>query len=326
MKTKLLIVIFIGILAAFVLACGSAEKKPLSRLSQTVDLQGHRGARGLAPENTWPSFLEAYRYKMTTLELDTVVTKDNKLILHHDLHLNDEICRYEDERVVEETLISELTVEQLKALDCGSLKHSDFDNQKPVPGTRLITLDEFFEKVIAYEKENNVEPVDFNIETKIDSATATTDAIKNHVKLVVETVQKHQMTGRSTLQSFVLEALPIAKQLEPGIKTSALFTLNYFQGARMRLGLGSGIREDAITAALRVKADIISPYKMYVNEDFVREAHEKGLWVIPFTVNETEEMLSLLDIKVDGIISDYPDRLHSAYLAWVASEKRSQVK
>lgn len=116
---------------------------------------------------------------------------------------------------------------------------------------------------------------------------------------------------RSTIQSFDLRTLTFSKTKNAKIKTSALFVPTYFQGFLMTIGLGNGYRETILSAAKDKQADIISPYFLYVTPKFVKESHERGMFVIPWTVNTEKEMKRLVSCGVDGIISDYPDLLDS---------------
>ena len=294
--------------AAFaVLSCASLPDKPIAA---TIELQGHRGARGLAPENTWPAFEQAIRHGMNVLELDTVITADGDLVIHHDTETNPALCRTADGQPGKKVAISTLTVAELKTFDCGSDRHEKFPEQQPVPGTRLITLDEFFANIRAFEiKDAHVKTIAFNIEAKFPQGQPTDAGLKRFADLLVGKIRRAGMAKRSTVQSFVPEVLPFARALDKDIRTSALFEPTKWQGLKMYLGLGGGVRADILARAEAVKADIISPYKLYVTGDFLREAHAKKMLVIPWTVNESAEMQQLLQLGVDGIISDYPDRL-----------------
>ncbi|WP_061248997.1 glycerophosphodiester phosphodiesterase [Leptospira alstonii] len=299
----------------FCLAANTCSSAPILNkpLDGNLDLQGHRGARGLRPENTWPAFEQAIRYGMTTLELDTVLTKDKKIIIHHDSETNPEICQKKDGTPIVSTSLYELTFSELKQLDCGAKKNPKYPEQISVPGTELIAIEEFFALVANFEKNNPNRPkLRFNIETKFPNdnhSQIPLEKVRDHVSLLVQAVENAKVADRTTIQSFYIQALPIVKEKNPKIRTSALFSLTYFQGAMMKLGFGNGTREDALQKALEVKADIISPYFLYVTKKFVQEVHSHKISVIPWTVNDREEMRRLTDAGVDGIISDYPDRL-----------------
>ncbi len=293
-------------------SCASLPDKP--RLA-TIELQGHRGARGLAPENTWPAFEIALKQGMNVLELDTVLTAEGDLIIHHDTETNPKICRNDDGSAIESKPVRQLTVAQLKQLDCGALKHGDFPEQAPRPGTRLMTLSEFIRAVKDYENRNkSAVPVMFNVEAKFPKGAAPdADELRLFAQTLLKLIKNAGVEKRTTLQSFRIEILPVIKELNPAMRTSALFEPTKWQGLRMYLGLGSGIRREIIDAAVAARADIISPYTLYANADFIREAHARGLAVIPWTVNDPSEMEALLARGVDGIISDYPDRLAAVW-------------
>ncbi|EKR28638.1 glycerophosphodiester phosphodiesterase family protein [Leptospira interrogans serovar Bataviae str. L1111] len=304
------LVVFIFYFGTNFCSNSSILNKPLNG---SLDLQGHRGARGLKPENTWPAFEEAIRYGMTTLELDTVLTKDNKIIIHHDSFTNPTICQKKDGTQIVSTSLYELTLSELKQLDCGAKKNPKYFEQIPVPGTELITIEEFFTLVANAEKKNpNRTKLKFNIETKFpddSNSQIPIGKVKEHVNLLVQAIENAKVTDRTTIQSFYLPALTIVKEINPKLKTSALFSLTYFQGAMMKLGFGNGTRQDALQKTLEVKADIISPYFLYVTKEFVQKIHSHKISVIPWTVNDVEDMKKLIDAGIDGIISDYPDRL-----------------
>lgn len=286
-----------------------ASDIPVQRLTPELDLQGHRGARGLKPENTIPAFEEALKWEMKTLELDTVLTKDKQLIVHHDTELNPVICKNPDGTSVKREPISNFTVEELKQLDCGSLQNPAFPEQKIVPGTKLSTLQEFFQFIKDHEKKNkNSKKVFFNIETKFPPKYDSV-YIEEFASIMVAEIEKAGMVDRSTVQSFTIEVLPFVKRKNPKLQTSALFAPTIFQGIRVYLGIGTGLKNEIIEKAENVKADIISPYFIYVDKEFVAKAHSKNIKVIPWTVNETKEMERLKRCGVDGMISDYPDRL-----------------
>ncbi|TGK02736.1 glycerophosphodiester phosphodiesterase [Leptospira langatensis] len=302
------------ILAAFLFYCGGDQIRN-QPMDGTLDSQGHRGARGLKPENTWPAFEEALQHGMTTLELDTVLTKDQKIVIHHDSNTNPAICTKKDGTEISSVSLYDLTLAELKQLDCGSKKNINFPEQASVPGTELITLGEFFDKIKTWERTGKRPKLPkFNIETKFpndENSNVSPEILEAHVSLLLKTIEAAGMVDRSTVQSFYLPALSIAKKKNPRIKTSALFSLTYPQGMAMKLGFGDSRRHAVLEKTKELKADIISPYFLYVSHDFVTQAHSLGIRVIPWTVNDPEEMRRLIRVGVDGIISDYPDRLNS---------------
>ncbi|MEI7012443.1 glycerophosphodiester phosphodiesterase [Leptospira licerasiae] len=296
------------------LSCGGEQIRNVP-IDGNLDLQGHRGARGLKPENTWPAFEEALSQGMTTLELDTVLTKDQKIIIHHDSESNPALCSKKDGSEIISKSIYELTLAELKQLDCGAKKNPKFPEQISVPGTELLTIQEFFEKVQTWERTGKRKIIPkFNIETKFpndEQSQVSNEILEAHVSLLIKAIEAAKVVDRTTIQSFYLPALPLAKKKNPKIQTSALFSLTYPQGAAMKFGLGGSRRELVLNQTKELKADIISPYFLYVTDEFVSKAHSLGIKVIPWTVNDTGEMERLIKAGVDGIITDYPDRLNS---------------
>ncbi len=291
----------------FHLLCSSTV--PNQRLNPELDLQGHRGARGLKPENTIPAFEEALSWGMNTLELDTVVTKDKQLIIHHDTELNPSICLHTEGKNLKSDPISLFTVAELKKLDCGSLPNPKFPEQKTSPNTKLSTLQEFFQFIQAYEKKNkSTVKVYFNIETKFPN-NASNEDVQEFANLMVKEIEKAGMVERTIVQSFRIDVLPLVKKLNPKIQTSALFAPTITEGIRLYLGIGSSIQEDILKKSEEMGANIISPYFLYVNSEFVHKAHQQNRKVIPWTVNDKKEMQRLQEIGVDGMISDYPNKL-----------------
>ena len=294
--------------------CGSSVVIGRS-LDGTVDLQGHRGARGKRPENTIPAFEYCIEQQMTSIEIDTNVTRDKQLIVNHDTTVNGEICRFQNGVPVEFMPIKNLSVNELKQLDCGSVRHKDFPEQLPVAGTRLITLTEFFDFVNAYEQNHTLSrTILFNIETKFRKDHSQRD-IRETARLIVETIVAAEMDKRTTIQSFVPEVLPEIRKLNANIKTSVLFGPVWFQKFALKLGFRAD-RDAIIQTTVSIAANILSPHYCYVNEDFVHQCHKKCLQVLPWVVNEAKLIERLLNYGVDGIISDYPDRLFRVYSKW----------
>lgn len=284
-------------------------------LSEIVDLQGHRGARGKRPENTIPAFQYCIENHMTTIELDTNLTKDRQLIIYHDTALNGKICRSENGNPAQPIPIKNLTVEELKQYDCGAVANHEFPEQIPSKGTRLITLVEFFDFIKTYEQEHDTTcPIRFNIETKFRNDWCRAD-VEEMTRILVNTIEAAEMEKRSTIQSFVLDVLPMVKNLNQHIALSALFQPDILIKTLLKLNLGTG-REKIIWQAIAADADIISPHYLYVNQKFIRKCHDNGKKVLPWVVNDEAKIKKFLNYGVDGIISDYPDRLYRVYSEW----------
>jgi glycerophosphoryl diester phosphodiesterase len=263
------------------------------------------------------------RIGVDTLELDVGLTADNVLVISHDSYLNPLIVRDTKGEWLPGTkgpLIRSLTYAQLQTYELGRIKPDtpyakQFSTQEAVDGTRMPTLASLFERVNALGSK-----VRFNIETKIDP-TQPNDTVSPEVmtQVLVKVVRDAGMARRVTIQSFDWRTLNIAQQIAPEIPTAYLS----FQNAN-----NDTITSGVWTAGYRI-ADypdipamvksaggaIWSPNGGAVTEDLVKRAHAIGLKVLPWTINNPQEMDRLIGWGVDGIISDYPDRLRTVMAA-----------
>ncbi|MDA3917291.1 MAG: glycerophosphodiester phosphodiesterase family protein [Deltaproteobacteria bacterium] len=211
-------------MAFFAAGCGSNNNQTLTFSEKTnIDLQEHRGARGLFPENTIPAFKYAIENKMTTLKLDTNLTKDGNLIVYHDSIINSDLCIDSKGHPAQSIRILDMTVEDLKKLDCGSLVNEKFPEQTPVPGTKLISLPEFFDFVKQYEANHpDIPKLRFNVETKFEPAP-NQEYLEKFADTMVKFIEDADVVDRTTVQSFVLEVLPMIKKRNPKLQTSFSF-------------------------------------------------------------------------------------------------------
>ncbi len=263
-----------------------------------LEVQGHRGARWVKPENTLPAFQYALETGVDTLELDMVVTKDNQVVVSHDPHINKDICLDADgKRVTTEIAIRTLTLEQLKKYDCGSLVNPRFKEQQVVPKTPMPTLDEVFQ-LVEKSKLPVAKRVLFNIETKSEEAKPElTPTPEEFVKLVLAVVQKHKMLKRVTLQSFDFRTLKAAKTLEPKLSLPML--------------LEDRPKEEGTLVKLvkEYNASVLSPHFEWLTAQDVQDMHKLGVKVMPWTANTANDWKKLIAIGVDGIITDNPKEL-----------------
>jgi len=284
------------------------------------DLQGHRGARGLAPENTLAAFEAALDIGVSTLELDLALTADGVVVISHDPRLNPAITRDADGRFLDAAgpAIHRLTLAQLQAYDVGRLRPGTryaggFPAQQAVDGERIPTLAALFERVAA----RGDAKVRFNMEFKLGPDIGDiTPAPQPFAEAVLAVVRRHGMEGRVTLQGFDWRALRVAQQLAPGIPTA------YLSAQRPRFDtISDGRWTDGYTLAEHgslpkmVKAAggaMWAPHFADLNAALLREAHELGLKVAVWTVNEPSDIERMLDLGVDGLISDRPDLVREA--------------
>jgi glycerophosphoryl diester phosphodiesterase len=289
------------------------------------DLQGHRGARGLAPENTLPAFARALAIGVTTLELDAGITEDGVVVVCHDRRLNPDIARGTDGRwlVGRTRTIRELTFHELGRYDVGRIRPgSDYSTRFPVQrrtdGVRIPKLRDVFELA---RKAHNDE-VRFNIETKLSPlAPDETAGPDEFARAVIQVVRASHVERRTTIQSFDWRTLALVQREAPEIATAYLTS----DAENVRdVGAGpspwtNGIRfADHGSVPKMVKAArgvIWSPNYRDLTEALLKEAKGLGLGVLPWTVNDPPDMERLIDWGVDGIITDYPDRLRDVMAA-----------
>lgn len=291
-------------------------------MAQALDLQGHRGARGLLPENTLPAFAKALSIGVTTLEFDTGVAKDGVVVISHDPILNPDITRGRDGNWVSHgPAIKDLTFAELQAFDVGRIKPGSrtadrFPNQTPVDGTRIPSLAQLFELVAR----SGNETVRFNIETKINPLKPDdTVGPEDFAEALVSTIRQSGMVGRTAIQSFDWRTLQIVRKLEPQIETVYLTAQQQWMdsvksqdGRPSAWTAGFNLDDaDGNVAALikRAGGDVWSPFYQDLDRTRVEDAQARGLKVIPWTSNDAGSMEDLIDMGVDGIITDYPDIL-----------------
>jgi len=260
-----------------------------------IEIQGHRGARAVLPENSLPAFRYAIELGVDVIELDVVVTRDDVLVVMHDLELKPEICsRRGGGRVPTGFVVREHSREELRAFDCGRKRNPRFPQQKTVPGTTIPTLDEVFD-LLASSKARAAASVRFNIEAKrVPGLSGHTPPPDRFAALVVEKLRQRGMVQRSVLQSFDHQVLVAAKRLEPGLRTAALV---------------DGSRPDLVAVARAAGVEVVSPNHLWIDAEDVAALHAAGVSVVPWTVNDEAAWARMLELGVDGIITDDPAAL-----------------
>ena len=306
---------------SFVALALSAATSLLPPAAFGFDLEGHRGARGLAPENTLAAFRRALAIGVTTIETDVAVTKDLVPVISHNPRLVPELVRGPDGKWLSSPgpSIHSLTLAELRRYDIGRLDPAtkyarQFPDQQPSDGERFPTLRELMDLVTASGK-----PVRLDIETKItpDNAGDTVDAA-TFVRVILDEVRRANIADRVTIQSFDWRTLREAKRVAPSIRTACLtiessgmntMAANSDGRSPWHAGL---VDTDYPSVPARVAAagcDVWSAFHRNLTPALVADAHARGLSVLAWTVDEPADMARLIDVGVDGIITDYPDRL-----------------
>ncbi|RMD61210.1 MAG: glycerophosphodiester phosphodiesterase [Alphaproteobacteria bacterium] len=300
--------------------------RPVEGVARTwpaFDAQGHRGARGLYPENTWPAFAAALAIGVTTLEMDVGLSRDGVPVVHHDRRLDPARTRNPDGTWVEPPTpaLHDLTVAQLAAYDVGRARPGSrlarrFPDQIPVDGTPVPTLAEVLRRAEAMSGGT----IRYNIEIKTapdaPDETATPEAIADALLAVVT---RAGVGARTTIQSFDWRSLKRVQALAPETPTVYLSAerswLDNLQRGRpgpspWTAGLDIDDVDGSVARLIRRAGGAVwSPYYRDLRPADIAEAHRLGLRVVVWTVNDAADMAALIDSGVDGIITDYPDRL-----------------
>lgn len=281
-----------------VMACNSAPE------SDDFDWQGHRGARGEAPENTVPAMRKALQQGVKTLEMDVVITADSVVVLSHEPFFNEEICLNPAGEPIDSPRsynIFKMTAAELEQFDCGSKGHPDFLGQERFPATKPSLLE-----VLATGEEsvltmNRTEPY-YNIEIKSRPAWDGQyhPEVATYVDLVVDDIKLAKVADRTIIQSFDLRALRYAHENYPELTLALLNESEEKSFAEVVSDLG-------------FVPDIYSPHYSLVSSSLVRDLQAQGVRIIPWTVNEIKEAEGLRALGVDGIITDYPGRMLPAF-------------
>jgi glycerophosphoryl diester phosphodiesterase len=309
-------------LAGLVAAAGPA----LASDAGAFDLQGHRGARGLAPENTLAAFRRALAIGVTTLETDLAVTRDGVLVLSHEPYLNPALTREAGGNWLEADgpPIHSLDLDALRRFDVGRLNPGHryakaWPEQVASDGERIPTFDELAALVRTRPQ------VRLNIETKITpSSGAATPAPAEFARLVVTALERTGLADRTTVQSFDWRTLIEVKRLRPRQETACLTIESDSMNTVQVDSTGASPWHAGISPAThgslprRVQAAGCETWSMFwrnLTPQLAAEARSLGLKVLPLTVNDPADMARLIDLGVDGLITDYPDRLRKVLAA-----------
>lgn len=279
-----------------VMVIGTAQAQYIPRF----DVQGHRGARGLKPENTIPAFLAALDSGVTTLEMDVVITKDKKIILSHEAWMSASICLDPNgnsftEKDEKKYNIYQMVYDDVKKFDCGSKGNEKFPEQEKIPVSKPL-LEDVIVAVESYIKNYTIYEVDYNIEIKSspEGDNKFHPPIGEYSDLVYTLLDEYLPMERVVIQSFDFRVLKYWHEKYPEVRLAAL--------VENLKSIDSNLR------ALGFKPSIYSPYYKLLSKEKVEYLHRQKIRVIPWTVNEVSEMLSFKGMGVDGFITDYPDR------------------
>ncbi len=263
------------------------------------DWEGHRGARGLMPENTIEAMREALRYPITTLELDVVISQDKKVVVSHEPWINDEFCLHPEGKNIQgkEFNLFKMDYDEILRFDCGSKKHPRFPEQKKISVGKPLLAGLLLEIEGQLKKENR--SIFYNVEIKstvADEQHRYQPKVPEFSDLVIATLREFLTDDRFIIQSFDPRVLIYVRQKYPQIKLSYLTEKKE--------------SPEMVKKTLGFYPQIFSPdYKLLGYED-IPLYHAQDMRVIPWTINNREDMKKLMGMGVDGIITDYPDLIH----------------
>jgi glycerophosphoryl diester phosphodiesterase len=284
-KTLLVAFVFMNIFAAL------GQKK--------FDVQGHRGARGIMPENTIAGMIKGLQLGVTTLEMDVVISKDRKAVVSQEPYFNHEFSltpkgkeiTLKDEKKYN---IFKMDYEEIKKFDVGSKLHPRFPGQQKFKTYKPL-LNELLDSVETYVKQNRLPKPDYNIETKMirKGDGEFQPGAEEFVEVIMEIVKQKKLEKRVIIQSFDIRTLQYLHQKYPKIRTSL--------GIDEKEDFENNIEE------LGFKPTIYSPYSVLVGKNLVDKCHAAGVKIIPWTVNSVKDLQYFMGLGVDGIITDYPN-------------------
>lgn len=273
--------------------------------SQKFDIEGHRGCRGLMPENTIPAFKKALDLGVTTLELDVCISKDGKVIVSHEPYMNALFCSKPDGSPVtkaDEKVLNlyKMPYSEIKKYDSGIRGNILFPEQQKIATFKPL-LREMLKECEKYIKLNNLPKVHYNIEIKSEEqeyGISQPKTVKEFSDLVYQEIIRQVSPERIILQSFDFNVLKY-------------WHLQFKDGKYKKVRLAALVENEMVDntlASLGFNPDIFSPYYKNLIKRRVDMCHDKGIKVVPWTVNEVVNMKEIKALGVDGLITDYPNR------------------
>lgn len=276
------------------------ENKPIDGWD-SFDKQGHRGCRGLMPENTIPAMINAIGLGVTTLEMDVCISKDNKVFLSHEPFFNHEITMLPDGGFIPEKNerlfnMYKMDYDSIIKYDVGLTPHPRFPDQQKMKAVKPLLAD-VFKAIHEYMMMARRPPPFFNIETKTMPAGDDIYHPKpaEFVELLMGVIKEYQLEGQVIIQSFDFRTLQYLHQHYPKIKTAMLIEANNKNSFRKQI------------KDLGFTPDIYSPESSLVIPDLIKDCHDLNIKIIPWTVNNKKEIEKFKKMGVDGIITDYPN-------------------
>ena len=279
-------------------------------VAKPYDLQGHRGCRGLMPENTIPAFLKALEIGVNTLELDVVISADKQVVVSHEPYFNADITTDPDGKPIEKAdqknlNLYKMTYAEIKRYDTGSRGNPNFPEQQKLK-THKPLLSEVITQAEAYRKAHNLPAFSYNIELKSEASEYNVSQPEPapFSDLVYAVITQSLTPDRVTPDRVVIQSFDFAilKQWHTQIEAGR------YKKVRLAALVENLRSPDKNLEELGFTPDIYSPNYRLIGKDRISSLHQKGIKVIPWTVNNPDDMRRLLAEGVDGLITDYPNR------------------
>jgi glycerophosphoryl diester phosphodiesterase len=285
--------------AVIAIAC-SSPKNNNGLNPVEFDKQGHRGSRGLMPENTIAAMYRGIDEDVNTLELDLHISKDKKVVVSHDPYFNELITttpegKFLSKEESRDRLLFSMNYDSIKKYDVGLKLHPDFLQQKKLAVYKPLFVALIDSSEIYAKQKSRIIHYNVEIKSKANTDNINHPAVPEFVELVVKDLNEKKITSRTVIQSFDMRPLQYLHAHYPNIKTSLLLEAK-----------DNGAIHDLIQQ-LGFVPTIISPNFALATKEFIDDCHKLNIRVIPWTVNTLEEMKRLKALGVDGIISDYPN-------------------
>lgn len=294
---SLLLVVFL------IFSCNQAKDKEIVKESDpvTIQVQGHRGERGYMPENSIAGFIEAIKDSVDVIEMDVVISKDRQIVVSHEPFMSSKyVSNPEGEAIEKEKEKSynlyEMTYDSIRKFDIGKRGNIDFPEQRRMSAYKPL-LTEVIDSVENFISKNNFKPVGYNIEIKSvkEGYDLTQPKPEEFVKLVMNVLEEKSISGPVNIQSFDPEILKEMHKYYPDMKLAYLV---YKEGIQKNL------------EELDFAPQIYSPsYQLVKNKAFVDSIKALNMELIPWTVNDTVAISKMINLNVDGIITDFPFRV-----------------
>ena len=301
MKNSLLVA---GTSLILITACNTSRPVNSPNSPQMIlpafNKEGHRGTRGLMPENIIASMYKAIDHDVNTVEVDVVISKDKKVVISHDIYFHPDITttpdgKYLDAKEAQKHLLYQMNYDSIKKYDVGLKPHKDFPQQQKIPAHKPLMSD-LIDSTDWYAKSKG-KPVMYNIELKTNAAYdgSKQPPVEETVDLVMQVVKAKKLEDRSYLQSFDFRPLQILHKKYPDIVTAVLISDKDKRTFEQQL------------EELGYTPQMYSPHYSLVTSELVDKCHKRNIKLIPWTVNTPEDMKRMKELNVDGIITDYPN-------------------